>query len=109
MPPTWEKYEKNTLALYSYEDKSVYIKISFYNEHGLDDFFLSCLFHELVHAYCHAHGIQYIDGDFHQESFADACRKHGGISLWEDYKHGFSNTILNKKTLESIRQAIERR
>ena len=108
MPPAWEEKEPELQGLYLVDEKAVYIKMSLFDDRDYSNVFMSCIFHELAHAFCAEEGIKDTDGKKHLEAFADVCRAHGGECYWNDEKHGYNDARLKRETLYSIYEEMER-
>lgn len=107
IPPDLTEENPDNVGMYGYG--VIMISKPYYEEHGLDTEFLQTLYHEMVHAYCDAHGITDAKGKKHLAAFATVCEENGGFASFEDEIHGFSKVIIRTEKLDSIKERVKER
>lgn len=102
-----EEYQEELYG--SFHPDIIRFNRKYWEEYGADAYTATTMFHELVHAWCTAHGVEDTKADYHTEQYKKACEDHGGVCYYNNQEDGYNIVWLTKDTLARILAAYEAR
>lgn len=108
LPMFWIPETMNRNAVAMYGRSSILINREIYDEHGIDDYMITAVFHECVHAFCDWKMIQDTEGKYHTEKFLKAAEDHGGRGEFVNGEVGYNFVEPTPETMKKIMSRLRK-